>query len=454
MASSRRGEKVGDITTYIRKEFDSLTIHGLPRVFTSTNRVVKLFWLAVFLGLCGFVIQSIYANILLFNQYDVYIKTEVRPQKPMPFPAITFCNTNQYNGTSYMSLNISGMKCNENVNFSALKSEDEIIFHRACRLFLSGVNDTFKFETKELDAFPSYFAPSPNLFQCFTFNRINKLSQKIAHMTQGLQVLLYIDPDDYSTQDLKNNSRFDDIRRGMVILIHDPEVYDNLTPESTVLINPGESIDIALTKKIYRRKPAPYTSKCKTRETSAYKLAGEYTTPACMWACFHQKIKDRCGEYTPSTMTPKQAACTENVYKEMPLEDCDCPPPCTENVYHQTIARNPWPTHVHINLLHNDGRLKERLNISADTMTPAYLHQRFAQIRIYFSSLMVDEIIEKELYDRSKLLGDLGGLIGLAIGASIISLVELVWVGAVLAKKLVQNYLLSQHAVHAQDDSA
>eukprot|EP00794_Sanderia_malayensis_P019901 gene19901-21845_t len=454
MDSSGGSGRVQDVEAYIREEIGSLTIHGVPRVFSSTNRVAKVLWLAVFLGLCGFVIQSIHANILLYNKHNVYLKTEVQLQKPMPFPSITICSTNHYKGASgagYMSLNISGMKCNENVNVSALKTENEVVFHRACKMFLSGVNDTFQLDDKELPhAFPRYFVAKPSFFPCFTFNKVN-MNQGNPTMNRGLQMMLYIDPDDYSIYDFKNYSRFDDIRRGLAMVIHDPEVHENIGPEPAINISPGESIDIALKKKIYTRKPVPFPSKCKTNKTSAYKIIGKYTTTACLWACFHEIIGKRCGEYTQRTITPKRQKCTENVYKGMPLEECDCPPACKETVYHKTITRNKWPTRVHVGVMSSDRRLSERLNISANMMTPEYLQQSFAQIRIYFSSLMVEEVIEEELYDRSKLWGDIGGLMGLAIGASIISIIELVWVGAMLVKKLVQKYLISQHAVHDKD---
>eukprot|EP00794_Sanderia_malayensis_P019902 gene19902-21846_t len=454
MASSNHAERFQDIKAYMNEEMSSSTFHGLPRVFSSSNRIMKLFWLAVFLGLCTVVTQSIHANILLFNQHNVYLQTEFKIHKPMPYPAITICNTNHYIGVSeagYMTFNVSGMKCNGNVNFSALKTENEVAFHRACNMFLSGVNDTFKLGGKELmDAFPKYFVPSSRNLLCFKFND-TKTTQKDPTMNRGLQMMLYIDPDDYSTYDFKNYSRFDDIRRGLAMIIHDQEIQENMGPEPVINISPGESIDIALKKKIYTRKPAPFPSKCKTNKTSLYKITGRYTWRVCVGACLRDIIRKRCGENTQKTITPKQLKCTENVSKKMPLEGCDCPPACKEIVYHKTISRNKWPTRVHADLLRSDSQLKERLNISANMMTPDYLQQRFAQIRIYFNDFMVEEVTEEELYDRSRLFGDIGGLMGLAIGASVISIIELAWVGAMLVKKLVQKYLISQHAVHDKD---
>ena len=57
--------------------------------------------------------------------------------------------------------------------------------------------------------------------------------------------------------------------------------------------------------------------------------------------------------------------------------------------------------------------------------TPPYVKRNFAKLNVYFEALNYETVEQKKAYEVPGLLGDIGGQMGLFIGASILTILEL-----------------------------
>ena len=187
----------------IAKAAESVTLHGFPRIFTSKQKYVKLIWLLAFLGSFGGLIYVIQLRVKNFYKYEVFIRTETRVKKPLPFPAVTVCNTNRYSDDVMPAYSMENMTCNRSNNDNGNKNSssnsnrrsNSIEFQKACKMFLNGMKDTLRFNAKAMPGFPASFMSSSALSPCFTFNQDGKLSQNVQGWG-GLDMILFSDPKD------------------------------------------------------------------------------------------------------------------------------------------------------------------------------------------------------------------------------------------------------------------
>ena len=84
-------EKLDQIKQILTKDLSNEAIQSFLKIFFSTHKVIKFFWLLcvlVSMGLCSYlVIQS----ILSYLSYGVSTSTKNVVENPTDFPKITFC---------------------------------------------------------------------------------------------------------------------------------------------------------------------------------------------------------------------------------------------------------------------------------------------------------------------------------------------------------------------------
>ncbi|XP_033760708.1 acid-sensing ion channel 5-like [Pecten maximus] len=84
------GESLKDV---LKDLGENTSVHGIPKILTSKNRLLKVFWLVVFLGTSAYLCLQMYA---LFEDYYSYpIETTVSLKfNAIQYPAVSFCNMN------------------------------------------------------------------------------------------------------------------------------------------------------------------------------------------------------------------------------------------------------------------------------------------------------------------------------------------------------------------------
>ncbi|XP_021358365.1 degenerin-like protein unc-105 [Mizuhopecten yessoensis] len=138
----------------------------------------------------------------------------------------------------------------------------------------------------------------------------------------------------------------------------------------------------------------------------------------------------------PCAVLVRQAQAKGDLY-------CPCFHPCLENEYTKTISSHSWPReeyliHEIIPLICEDPERATKVEtITGYTCTDFLLfalpeesvkpfRDNFVKLDVYFEDLNYEHIEEVPSYDEYQFLSDIGGATGLFIGASVLSLVEVV----------------------------
>ncbi|XP_065067002.1 degenerin del-1-like [Rhopilema esculentum] len=427
----------------LQHNISSLTIHGLPKVFSVKAYCSKLLWLT----LCSAAFISLFytsaISLIKYFRYDVFLSFEKKPTNSLALPSVTFCNTNLYNPSMYMNEAPVFQHLPKNCSFTDRKyfanNITREIFQHGCRLFIG----TFDAKTSgmrrdmpEYFRFPEKFSILPNIYPCFTLNRNSTLRQGIGSEKNGLQMILYNDEiADHTFANGHEEEPLTEVHQGTVVHIHDTKVHVPIS--DGIHIPAGFHTHIAIHKNINKRKPSPYSSHCvQTNEEDRQTIfPGKNTQLHCFYSCAMRRFYNRCNgvlmEYR-SFMGPKKYPkmasysasflnCLESFFKKPDLLTCNCKPLCEQESYEVRVNRNPWPRNLHGSALSNIVSTMKGVNKSNPQEARKYL----AKVTVYYEEMTENIFEEKEKYDFSTFISETGGQMGFFLGASLMSFIEI-----------------------------
>ena len=438
-------ERYEETTESLKEAAQSMTIHGAPRLLQGDGRCMKLIWLIVLLGALSGLAILIVDRVKDYKKHEIYLKVKSTIMQPLPFPAVTVCNSDRFNISKVPAIPTTNISCNATENSTSvakLSTAQRTELKIACKMFLSGYNDTIRFGGKEIPGFPQNFEYTGLFAPCFTFNTNGLASQQVNRAGMGLDMILFNDPNDVIQFNTAHISRFNDKRRGIVIQIHDPKTSASVDPDSGIAILPGYSHEIVISRKTISRKAHPFPSNCHTKKTTLYKSQQErYTTANCLLACYETKLLQKCGNGFPDNKSASQVECETTFAQEKPIRNCVCPQPCYEITYPIKMALNIWPRKEELTRMMTE--FAAVLNLS-QASTTGYTQSRFSKVKIYYEELINTDAMEEELYGFTSLTSEIGGVAGLFLGCSVISLVELLWLFGLSVKSLFKSIGLRQ----------
>ncbi len=130
------------------------------------------------------------------------------------------------------------------------------------------------------------------------------------------------------------------------------------------------------------------------------------------------------------------AYCYSKMYQEFDTKICNCSTPCREVSYDVKVKRKPWPqkwlTKKYKKLF------AQALNKTEKELSDEENFGNFLKISIYFDDFVTTSIREEELYSYENLISDIGGLMGFYLGASIVSIIEMIWLVMKWLKSKIQ----------------
>ncbi len=415
----------------------------------------KIFWIILNLAALGAVL---YFSVQLLSQYtkfQVIILRNTVIHNEMVFPAMTFCNTNYYDESLNKAQSVQPLptSCNQSTNASNFGSrKDQVNFDKACNMFLA--NGNFRSCSLGLGnfSFPEYFTAQRNQGPCYTLNRYKKLKQQtIPGLKTGLHMLLYMNESDIENDvvNIEGNSILKDQRSGLVLSIHDQGIYLSDFFGEGIPIPTGYHTLITLKKYEMQRKPYPFPSECVDdgkKQHATYQ--GIYNVKICVTACLFTELYKKCGiGSTTKVFTGinhpvlqnltknEKEQCSDRIYKEFDKAKCDCPTPCHEVLYDVKVIRKPWPPAWLTKKYKNS--FAQALNKTESEISGEVL-RNFLKISIYFDDFTTTLVNEKEVYSYESLLSGIGGLMGLYLGASLISIIEMIWSAIKFLKMTIQ----------------
>uniref|UniRef100_A0AAF5RWC9 Uncharacterized protein n=1 Tax=Wuchereria bancrofti TaxID=6293 RepID=A0AAF5RWC9_WUCBA len=262
---------------------------------------------------------------------------------------------------------------------------------------------------------------------CYTFNW-NRTKQVTAHQAGanfGLRVLLYADTSEY----LPTSESV-----GFRITVHDkwvvpfPDAFGYNAPT-------GFLSSFGVRMKKFNRLVPPHGQCLEDNKGNLDTIypGFNYSTEGCHRTCTQKEVNRICGCANPAYPIPNTATsckvidhiareCIKNatlhssrLISEGNLADCVCHQPCSEVNYEVTYSAARWPS----------GTTKVMECDAVDDLCMERYRRNAAMVQVFYEELNYETLTETPAYTLTSALADLGGLTGLWIGASVVSLMEI-----------------------------
>ena len=441
------------------EKVESLTIHGWSRISATKSKFGKAIWVAFCLVASGLLVYFVAISILKHFRHEVTLKVDRKQHMDMAFPAITFCNTNFYSqySTYYYSTGPVYQDLPKNCSMDDLRffknKVNQEFFKIGCKMFFgnktvyTSLHDTGFFGDFK---FPEHFTLLPHSYPCFTLNNNSALKQLLVDSASGVHLLLDFDENerihgDPSEEKQYRISPFSDTRNGLYVAVHSPKDFHGF---EGIPLSPGFETRISFSKSLIQRKKSPFPSKClddnEQRFTNIF--PGRPNMASCWQSCFYLNIYQLCASvpsymrpFMPFDQFPDQSfngTCPIEVYYDPALlQNCQCRLPCYEERYKTNVMQRVWPQGWQTGQF--EGLFEESLSSEQNhTLTINDVRKRLIKVSLYYSELAEYFYEEREVYEYTSVLSDIGGQVGLFIGASIISLIEVLWLLSMLAQRL------------------
>ncbi|XP_069969679.1 uncharacterized protein [Penaeus vannamei] len=215
--------------------------------------------------------------------------------------------------------------------------------------------------------------------------------------------------------------------RGMRVVIHSPFILP-VPEEEGFNVGPGSS-SVSVTRTENQRLGKPHGECNKYYDTD---LPFEYSPLLCDQLCVEQELRQRCGcsiglspvyealAYKPEERCegklPSQKLCMDRVKRDVIEQkiQCDCPQSCREMKYQSQVTSSKIDD-TYFSIL-GQTRKKVPSLCSNDT--------ELLRLLVYLGSMYYDVIEETPAYTWDTLLSNIGGSLGLFIGVSLVSILE------------------------------
>ncbi|XP_061190267.1 acid-sensing ion channel 4-A-like [Saccostrea echinata] len=422
---------------------DNTTMHGLKNAnLRQRHRLRCAIWAIALLAMGSFLVYTTYQQFTNYFKYPTISNTHVQTQSSVKFPAVTLCSASSLKREALPKiLNLEYFLLTESVigdffprlNLSQSEYSDYHLPRNA-----SWVNETsnkvedlflycfFEGEQKECQEVMKPIVTK--LGVCYTFNsreyveENNHIVTSRTGSSSGLQLYLKVD---------QHNFVFNDIMAaGIKVVIHDqneePDVVDK-----GFMISPGFSTFASIHKTEYHYLPSPYKINgdqfCldtkSTGFTNPLTLYDVYSKSACMMECKQNHVIKLCGCRSPFDKAneticslAQMSTCydveSEKFDKNSTAQHlCTCPIECEYSEYYARLSTGYFPAMNYQLVLSQMGFTNFR-----DT---------FMELAVYFESLGYLKVEQVPEYSFGDIVGILGGQMGIFLGASLLTLTEL-----------------------------
>ncbi|KAK0424454.1 hypothetical protein QR680_008672 [Steinernema hermaphroditum] len=286
------------------------------------------------------------------------------------------------------------------------------------------------FEGVELDTKKDFVKwHSPVLGNCFTFNHDSqpeKMPLRYAGEQEGFRALMRVRQDEYL--DWIDTA-------SLLVFVHSST--DSVFGESLRFqARPGGETSLMISEASFERLGGAYGTCVKDKsEVKSYYYSGEYHIDGCFRSCYQDAVLKSCGCMDPRYPMPRDRSVspcelpdrycvmevTERRGDPSKWQECRCSLPCSNGQFSVRAAHSRFPQETNrCDLLKfGDSRVYKRcLAEMASNET--------ALINVYFPQLIQAYFREEPKMDLNKFVSMLGGLLGVLMGFSFITLAEFV----------------------------
>lgn len=430
---------------YLSKYLDTSTIGGLHHVFRGSSKIRRVLWALIFLGAIIGLITMISFSLRRFIQRPSASTITVisLDEEGTPFPGVTICNLNLERNFSNVLSNSTYEVMNylfnpdESFELSGLNSSQAL---QSCHRTVSNSSPTVQNTTiwnsqnpnRALDNLIHYCGfvegidqhviPCKNEFQpvltsagiCYTFNGTSRVV-KSTGVRYGLKLVLNIDQEARPSFNGKS---------GVSVIVHDgrdiarPNLYGINVP-------PGQGINVGVRRRVsdddteeahcIEDADLPFFERFRYSQFACRQNAIiEHIARDSTCGCVLQPNRPSTGAYvnTPNC-TFNQLCCLLEQYSTFNPE-LNCLLPCVFPFYEYSSSYSQFPS----------GRYLDSL-MDATNQTEEEIRNNFLSVNVFVDDLQVTTTVTQYTFGLPELLGEIGGLMGLFLAISVISLLEL-----------------------------
>ncbi|XP_018410441.1 PREDICTED: acid-sensing ion channel 4 [Nanorana parkeri] len=410
------------------------TLHGLRHIIRTGRLGVKQsLWAVVFLASLVFFLYQAAKCALYYLEHPHVTAVDEEVMGEMIFPAVTICNINRFRHSALSDSDIYHL-----ANLTGLPPKDRD-GHRASDLMypdpdmLDIVNRTGHQLAEMLKScnFSGNNCTAHNFSvvytrygKCYTFNA-NKNNPKVTRqggMGNGLEIMLDIQQEEYLPIWRETNET--SFEAGIRVQIHSQDEPPYIH-QLGFGVSPGFQTFVSCQEQRLTYLPQPWGN-CRASIPGEEFLTGysTYSISACRLQCEKESVVRKCN-CRMVHMPGNEKICSPKDYNEcadntldITVEDtsdrCTCPTPCNLTRYNKEISMVRIP---------NKG--SARYLAKKYNRNETYIRDNFLVLDIFFEALNYGTIEQKKAYDLASLLGDIGGQMGLFIGASILTILEI-----------------------------
>ncbi|XP_064644647.1 acid-sensing ion channel 2-like [Lineus longissimus] len=440
-----------DFLARLSKYAEETEFHGLRRCMHPDVALIRrLIWFTMVSASFSYFMYGMVNRIKYFQGSPHSTRVDLLYVSKIEFPSVTICNVNSYRLSSLTDDDIYN-----HGQTLGLLDKDWHLLHR------EHYDQAFQDRIDAID-WQSYRPAAPDLAEftkrtghqikdmllmcrwrdeicgpenfthvftdygnCYTFNSGQNgsvLTSKKPGRAHGLNLYLNLEEYDYMNNDQT-------VHAGFKVLLHqrkEPPLVDELG----LGLQPETHYLIAIRKELIINLPEPYGICANNFEMKHYE---QYSVAGCRLECTSASVIRNCscrllelpdmGSEVP-LCSPHQVKTCANPTLEflMDSDDCVCQTPCNMSKYSMEMSSLKI-RHEMVDKLKdmNKGRHTESGINLTDTITSDSL----VAINIFYESLNYEIVEQYAAYPSEALFGDVGGQIGLFIGASVLTLAHL-----------------------------
>ena len=458
----------------IIKKFLITTFHGFPHITRNKHFPLQVLWffsISVCFIACGFYLNN---NVTDYLKYDVTTQIKYIDEKKVIFPAVEICNTHLFYTNYSIDLLIDYLKNNSHYVYedSTLDKREflnKILFEdpnveNLLKTFANGLNEnqqkllglsldeiliscTFVSMQCTLSDFNWNYRKS--FGNCFTFNIGKKYISYGSGETYKLKIEIFTGFENFF---IKSN----DQQHGIKILIYNQSDFHQIK-DYGIDAGSGSALTIKASRKMSNSLKKPY-SDCdfeKDFQPSAnefdlsifnmfVKANKTYSFENCLRLCYRRIAMSKCNCYDnilkpyPEVTqlnyckTEAESWCLDKLYNEIVIDrvehyNCSkvCPFECSFSYLRLDSYYTRFPTTYYANYLLRNHKYfinySKNHNLVADD-----IKQNLVQLNIYYQDLSYELIAQTASITWMSLIADTGGVLGLFIGISLLSFVEII----------------------------
>lgn len=469
---------------YISQWLDNTSIHGIVHVFKAQSPLRRILWALIFLTASGYCLYNIIERSIHYGNFPTSTAVSVEVNTSLQFPSVTVCNLNpfpkdlveRYQLTDLFQViyrpylkSLLALLTDPGVNTSFNARLDQL-----CYLYTSRLNDStrsidvndilqiIEHDYRDLFIVECDFGSQldgncsnsitpivTNLGLCYTFNPPANRPTRAPGTRAGLYLSLDINQASLYSTSINGNA-------GVKVVIHPHDILPE-PDEHGISVPPGTSAFISMkTWKIIDETER----NCQSTDSAplTHFPDFQYSVSSCRANAYLNNIARNCMCVDSSA----QSTAEMNGLRNCTVGDLCCAylstlnttgehclPSCDKTQYSTTISYATYPSIDTVNTLSKTLGVN---NIESDLLT----------INVYFEDFSITTSKTTHSYSFSSLLSDIGGQLGLFVGASVISMLEIGWliidlIKSVFCKKAWQQKIdtfekeLQDHVITVSD---